>query len=112
MAVVGDELIVLAKVEGNGATAGVNWPGGNTSVNMYTVARIAHLNLRTLQWSFAPEDRGAVGFSAVEYDPPSGKVILLDPEGLFVYDPVTKKNTRDIDLLSYPGAYQVRDEND
>src|SRR5687768_17961975 len=58
----------------NGVTAGNNWPGGYTGYNMTTPGRVAHLNLKTLQWTFAPDDFGASDFSAVEYDPPSGKV--------------------------------------
>lgn len=110
MVVAGEELIVLAKVEGNGPTAGRNWPGGYTSYNLKTPGRIAHLNLRTLQWTFAPADYGADDFAAAEYDPPSGKVILLGSRGLFVYDPIAKKKTFAIDFLTYPGAYQVQDE--
>jgi len=77
---------------------------------MDTAGRIAHLNLRTLEWSFAPQDFGASDFSAAEYDPPSGKVILLGTPGLFIYDPITKVKTLAIDFLNYPGAYQVQDE--
>jgi hypothetical protein len=110
MAVVGDELIVLAEVEGNGSTAGANWPEGYTSFNTATAARVAHLNLQTLQWSFAPDDFGAVEWSAVEYDPPSGKVILLGDDGLFVYDPVTKRKTVAVDFLDYAGLQHLVDE--
>jgi hypothetical protein len=112
MVVVGDELIVLAGVEGNGVTAGSNWPGGHTGYNMTTPGRVAHLNLKTLQWTFAPDDFGASDYNAAEYDPPSGKVIMLGTRGLFVYDPISKKKTLAINFLSYPGAYQVRDERD
>jgi hypothetical protein len=110
MVVVGDELIVLARVEGNGPTAGSNWPEGYTSYNLETEARVAHLNLRTLQWTFAPDDFGASDYSAAEYDPPSGKVILLGSRGLFIYDPITKKKTLAVDFLDYPGASQILDE--
>lgn len=110
MAVVGDELIVFAHVEGNGMTAGSNWPGGYTSYELVTNARVAHLNLKTLEWTFAPQPPTAINYSAAEYDPPSGKVILLGTQGLFVYDPLLKQNTLAIDFLSFPGANQLQDQ--
>jgi hypothetical protein len=110
LVVANNEIIVLAQVDGNGKTAGNNWPEGYTSYNLATRARIAHLELRSLEWTFAPDDYGAENFSAAEYDPPSGKVVLLGAYGLYAYDPVEKRKSLSIDFQSYPGANQVRDE--
>ena len=110
MVVVGDELIVLAQVEGNGRTAGNNWPGGHASYNMVTPGRVAHVNLRTLESAFAADDYGADNYSAAEYDPPLGKVVLLGYRGLYIYDPITKSKTLAVDFLSHPGSQRLYDE--
>jgi hypothetical protein len=111
MMIIGDELVIMARVEGNYITAGRNWPGGYTSLNTTTPARIAAMNLDTLVWRFSQDDSGVGDYPACEYDPLSGKGITLGVQGLFIYDPETMKNTKVIDLLSFPGASQIVDEN-
>jgi hypothetical protein len=111
MVIVGDELIVLAQVEGNGRTAGNNWPGGHTGYNMVTPGRAAHVNLRTLQSAFAADHYGADNYSAAEYDPPLGKIVLLGYRGLYLYDPIAKSKMLAVDFLSHSGSSQLTDEH-
>jgi PKD repeat protein len=113
LAVVGDELIVLAKVEGNYANLLGDWsaaPGASQGADHYTntIGRIAHYNFINKSWTFAPVSMPDTNFPAVSYDPPSGNVLILGRNGLFVYDPVGKTMARALDLLD---NVVIHDEN-
>jgi hypothetical protein len=113
LAVVGDELIVFAKVEGNYPNLVGDWskaPAFTQDASHWadTAGRIAHYNFVTKTWSFAPVSIPDTNWPAVSYDPPSGKVLILGRKGLFAYDPGTKMLTRALDLI---GDDLIHDED-
>lgn len=107
MVVVGDELIMLGKVEGNGSGC----PNVLNFDNYFfaSSAKIAHYNFVTKSWSFSAME-GFSQWPGTAYDPISSKVIALGQTGLEVYDPVTKTKTLPIDFATYAGIARLRDE--
>jgi hypothetical protein len=99
-----DELIVLTNVEGNYRCPGMQAP--YTSYDWATRGRIAHYNLNTNEWSFS-EASTVLNWPAAEFDPVSGKIVVLGVNGLEIYDPVTRVKTMAIDLRR---TYGVKDE--
>jgi hypothetical protein len=111
MMVIGDELVVLANVEGNApcvATANNIPYTSYTSYELATAAKAAHYNLVTKTWSFSDSVGAALAvYPAAEYDPVSKKVIIFGTNGLEIYDPVTKTKTVAMD---FGWGSQVKDE--
>jgi hypothetical protein len=95
--VLGDELIVLAGVEGNGPCPGVPNVGKYTGYNFSAQPRATHYNFRTRTWTFHAA-AGGLNWPGAAYDPPSNKIVLLGRIALEIYDPVAKTKTRAIDL--------------
>jgi hypothetical protein len=109
MVVVGDELILLATVEGNGMfTAGDQNP--YTSYKFATHGRIAHYNFVTKSWSFASEE-GITDWPGTALDPVSGKVVVLGTYTLSLYDPVARTRTAIFDFSTSAGAAHLKDES-
>ena len=88
----GDELIVLAKVEGNARNLAGQWKGAApTTLSTYSNGRVAHYNFLSKTWSFSPTATGATdSWPAAALDPVSGKVLLVSRDQIAVYDPATK----------------------
>ena len=111
--IVGDELIVLAKVEGNYANLEGSWSAvpcleGCGPLHQYARQDCA-LQLQVTRVVVCGMDEGAeTSFPAAAYDPVSGKVIMLGVNGLWVYDPVAKTRTTAIDSLRTDA---IRDES-
>src|SRR4051812_16004936 len=85
----GDELIVLAGVEGNGrCSTFVKY----TSYDFVAPPRATHYNFRTRTWSVYTAE-GGQQWPGAAYDPVSNKVVLLGGVGLEIYDPVAKNKT-------------------
>jgi chitodextrinase len=102
--IVGNELILLSTVEGNGVCS---WMNPYTSYEFANAnAKIAHYNLVTNSWSFS-NAAAESDWSAAEYDPVSGKIVILGTDALKIYDPITKTKTTAIDLRS---VYVVKNE--
>jgi hypothetical protein len=99
-----DELIVLTNVEGNYLCPGM--PEPYTSYNWAARGRIAHYNLAANEWSFSDAPT-FLNWPAAEYDPVSGRIIVLGTDGLETYDPRTRTRTMAIDLRR---TYGVKDE--
>lgn len=93
MAVVGDELLVLAGVGGNGycTQLGSSYTGHELDS---ATAKGAHYNFLTKTWALGADTSSSYStFPAIEYDPLSNKVLLFGYGGLEVYDPITKQRT-------------------
>ncbi len=103
LVVVGDELVMLAFVEGNGMCPNFT---EYTSYDFVAQSKVLHYDFSTKTWR-ATETPGGRSWAAAEYDPVSGKIILLGQDGMEVYDPVTQVKTRPIDLH---WIYAVHDE--
>ena len=101
--ILGDELIMLAGVEGNGRCSSI---AKYTSYDFTAPSRATHYNFQTKTWTFHPAE-GGVEWPGAAYDPPSNKIILLGQHGLDIYDPVSKTKVRVINLL---GPRVVKDE--
>ncbi len=107
LAVVGDEFIMLGKVEGNGGGC-ANTPGGFDYYFFATPARISHYNVHTKRWSFGPE--GFSSWPGTAFDPVSGKIIALGQLGLESYDPVTRIKANHVNFGTYAGIAAIVDE--
>jgi hypothetical protein len=101
--IVGDELIMLAGVEGNGRCSSLPQ---YTSYDFTAPPRATHYDFRTKTWTFH-QVGGGVDWPGAAYDPPSNKIILLNQVGLEIYDPVAKTKVRAIDLA---GTRVIKDE--
>ena len=108
MVVVGDELIVLESVEGNGNYC-ANLPN-YTGYEFATAGKIAHYNFVTKTWSYSSVNGIQSDWPGAAYDPVSGQVIILGQQGLDLYDPVAKTKTRVIDFGTYAGLAQLKDD--
>jgi hypothetical protein len=128
MSVVGQELIVLAGVEGN-APAGISgvsaWEvatgHGYSSFELPQLIDAAngsnqgpyqpHYDLEegTFTFSSAP---GSSGYGSTEYDELSGKIVILQDTRLATYDPITKIRTTQVQFTAVSGADQIVDESD
>jgi hypothetical protein len=88
----GDELIVLAKVEGNGPNLAGRWKGAApNTLSMLSEARVAHYDFRAKTWSFSPTTTGATdSWPASALDPVSGKIVMVSRDQLSIYDPVSR----------------------
>ena len=88
----GDELIVLAKVEGNAADLAGQWKGSPPgTLSTYSNARVAHYNFLSKAWSFSSTATGATdSWPAAALDPVSGKILVVSRDQIAVYDPATK----------------------
>jgi len=104
---VGDEMILLAGVEGNGNYCS-NLPN-YTGQDFATHARVAHYNFVTKTWQFT-NTSGTTQWPGTAYDPVSNKIIMLGQVGLEIYDPVAKTKTLAIDVSTYAGLAQLKDE--
>jgi hypothetical protein len=93
------ELILLRGPNGESGSC----PPGATGYDYAGEGRAAHYDLNTDIWSFSATAGGdgspytQAEYTAAEYDPISGKVVLLGRYGLYVYDPVTRVKTRAVD---------------
>ena len=73
---------------------------------------VAHYNLKNKKWLFSktaePDGRPYKPheYTAAEYDPVSGMIILLGRYGLYLYNPIDRTKTRLIDYRSYDGNYE------
>jgi hypothetical protein len=96
LVVAGDELIVLAKVEGNAANLAGTWSGAAPTVlSTYSNGRVAHYNFVTKTWSFSPTATGATdSWPAAALDPISGKILMVSRDQMAIYDPITR--TKDV----------------
>jgi hypothetical protein len=103
--VVGDELILLAGVEGNGDYCS-NLPN-YTGHEFNTPARVTHYNFVTKTWLFTNVP-GTAQWPGAAYDPVSNKIIMLGQVGLEIYDPVAKTKTLAIDFTRVANA--IKDE--
>jgi len=92
LVVAGDELIVLAKVEGNARNLAGTWNGGADHTHWTdSPGRVAHYNFVSKSWSFSPTATGATdSWPATALDPISGKILLVSRDQMVMYDPVTK----------------------
>ena len=110
MQIVGDELILLSGVEGNGKTKQfAAAPGGYTSLELVSPARICHYNFLTRQWTFT-NVQGITDWSASEVDPTSGKIVVLGQGHLSIYDATWKTLRSYIDFSTYAGLRHLVDE--
>jgi hypothetical protein len=92
LVVAGDELIVLAKVEGNAANLAGGWRSNTLAT--YSNARVAHYDFNTKSWSFSNTAAGATdSWAASAYDPVSGKILMVSREQMAVYDPIARTKT-------------------
>jgi len=103
MQVVGDELILLGKVDGNAAT------GPYTNLAFTAQGRIAHYNFVTKTWSFTSIP-GTGDWSASAYDPISGKIVIVGAKTLSIYDPVARTRLVAVDFETVSGATHILDE--
>ena len=92
LVVAGDELIVLAKVEGNGPNLAGRWNGAApNTLSTYSNGRVAHYNFMSKTWSFSPTATGATdSWPAAALDPVSGKILMVSRDQMAIYDPATK----------------------
>jgi len=99
LAIVNGELIVLAYQNGGNSVSIAQFNMGGDP--LFTNARAAHYKFSTGVWTFSDTAHGdtfpfsgAPTYPGTEVDPVSQKVLMLSPNGLSVYDPVTKTKTR------------------
>jgi hypothetical protein len=103
LVILGDELIVLAYVEGNGPCSSLP---KYTSYDFTAQSKVSHYDFRARSWSFHAAE-GGQQWPGTAYDPVSNKIALLGVVGLEIYDPVSKSKTRPIDLTR---VYGVKNE--
>ena len=107
MNIVGDELILLGYVEGNGVgTAG----GGANVLQFLSNARIAHYDLVAKTWTFSTV-AGIQRWPASALDPVSGKIIVLGSYMLAVYDPAARALTTVLDFTTAAGLAHITRED-
>ena len=107
MNVVGDELILLTLVEGNGKGTA----SGDTTEKLFrTLGRIAHYNFVSKTWTFT-DVPGITNWPASAYDPVSGKIVILGAYTLSVYDPAAKTLAAAIDLTTRAGLAHIMRED-
>jgi hypothetical protein len=115
---IGNELVVLAKVDGNYPNLQGDWsasPAFGSGAPYYasTRGRAAHYDFASGSWSVAGTagyGGDASNFPAAAYDPVSGKVIIVGNQLMEVYDPAARTRTTAIDFLSSGGSAALRDE--
>ena len=111
MQIVGDELILLSLVEGNGYSKQfAAAQGGYTSLELVSPAKICHYSFVTKQWTFT-DVQGISDWSASEVDPVSSKIVMLGQVHLSIYDPVAKTRRDYINFSTYAGLAHLVDES-
>ena len=101
MVVVGDELVLLASVEGNGPCSPWNFPEPYNSYELTGIHRIAHYNFITKTWTFTTAQADDHKWPGAAYDPVSKKILMVGQNGLDVYDPASKTRYRPIEVVQY-----------
>lgn len=109
MTVVGDDLILLSSVEGNGSGPPED-SNPYTSLLFKSDARISHYNFVSKTWSFTSIN-GEQEWGTCAYDPVANKVMMLSNHYLQVYDQVTKTKAIVFDLSTYAGLDHLVDES-
>jgi hypothetical protein len=94
LTILGDELIVLAGVEGNGRCSNF---AKYTSYEFTSHPRASHYNFATKTWEFHAAEGGRE-WPGTAYDPISKSIVLVSSVGLEIYNPVTRTKTRAVDL--------------
>lgn len=111
MQIVGDELILLSLVEGNGYSKPfAAAQGGYKSLELVSKAKICHYSFVTRQWTFT-DVQGITDMSASEVDPVTGRIVLLGQLRLSIYDPVAKTHRDYINFSTYAGLAHLVDES-
>jgi len=93
------EFLVMAECNGGQSICpqGFDW---STSDPFFMQARVAHYGFQSGTWSFsatAPGGElpaGGASYASMEFDPVSGKIIILGRFGISTYDPATKVKVR------------------
>ena len=107
----GDELILTAKVEGNGIS-GIAPPFPSPGeFYLACAARCAHYNMTAKTWKFSSSADGFTNYPGQAPDPASDKIVSLGQQGLESYDPVTMMKALHVNLGSYAGLTHLVTED-
>lgn len=92
-AVAGDQIILMASVQGRGAQCNSLPPVDATHPNIIASSVVAHYSITSGTWSYTSVPALTYDY-AIETDPVSGKVLVVSRTGLWMYDPAAQALTK------------------
>jgi hypothetical protein len=99
----GQLLLVVGGTGSGNCTPRMLTPSGNDA--FFAAGTIPAFDLDRLTWAFGDAVPSWGYAAASEYDPPSGRVVVVSQYGLWTYDPVAGRTARHLEFSSGPMGY-------